>query len=64
MTFSTILERYLVREVNIMPYLEDLEQNLVKLVAELLHEYCVAIFYKMDLGIQFSQLKWVCGGAI
>lgn len=29
MTFSTILERYLVREVNIMPYLEDLEQNLV-----------------------------------
>ena len=40
-----------------MPYLEDLEQNLVKLVAELLHEYCVAIFYKMDLGIQFSQLK-------
>lgn len=29
MTFSTILERYLVREVDIMPYLEDLEQNLV-----------------------------------
>lgn len=28
-----------------------------ELVAELLHEYCVAIFYKMDLGIQFSHLK-------
>lgn len=29
MTFSTILERYLVREVDIMSYLEDLQQNLV-----------------------------------
>lgn len=40
-----------------MPCLEASEFG--ELVAELLHEYCVTIFYKKNQGSQFSQLKQV-----